>query len=119
MMRVAPCDTFTFPVTVAISIVQDPSLGTVTLPLIIPVKVPVQFVSARTVDTLPKSAATARARASITVFITLVRPSDARPTKVATASESSLLTQRQDAFLIVRMTYPFSLVQGTGYFSFL
>src|SRR5207245_10442425 len=93
MRRLAPCETFTFPVTVAISRAQDAPLGTVTLPLMVPVKVPVQFVSARTVDALPSNTAAARARASIMVFITLVRPSDARPTAVVTASESSLLTQ--------------------------
>src|SRR5215510_5718615 len=73
MMRVAPCDTFTFPVTVAISIVQDPSLGTVTLPLTIPVKVPVQFVSARTVNAPPRKTAVARAKARVVVFITHLR----------------------------------------------
>src|SRR5262245_42676506 len=107
MMRVAPCETFTFPVTVAISIVQDPSLGTVTLPLIIPVKVPVQFVSARTVDVPPRRSAATTARANAKVFIAIVRCLDTRPTAVVTAAENDPLNQKQDAFLTVHMTYSF------------
>src|SRR5262249_62195045 len=98
MIRLAPCKTYTFPVTVAISIVQDPSLGTVTLPLIIPVKVPVQFVSARTVDMPPRRSAAATARANAKAFIAMVRSLDARPKAVVKAAENDLVNQKQDAF---------------------
>src|SRR5262244_1477236 len=107
MMRLAPSETFTFPVTVAISIVQDPFLGTVTLPLTIPVKVPVQFVSARTVNAPPRKTAVARAKARVVVFIAIVRCLDTRPTAVVTAAENHPLNQKQDAFLTVHMTYSF------------
>src|SRR5262249_8007293 len=119
--RLAPCDTDILPLMLAKLMVQDAPLGTVMLPLTVVTvaalpKVPVQFVSARTADVPPRSAAAARATASVKVLRVLVRPSSARPAVILTALETRLMYQKQHAFL-VRIRYSFRKIskQHRGY----
>src|SRR5215471_19798569 len=87
--------------------VQDAPLGTVTLPLMVPVKVPVHFVSARTADGPPRSAAAARATASVKVFIVLARRSSVPRTLTVPVWQRGLPHAKPDDFSIRLMTNSF------------